>query len=262
MGERQVLLCDLDGVVWRRAVPIPGSVEALNDLIASGWEVLFITNSSHDPASHHVERLESLGVPASDRVLTSPMAAALLCEPGERVLCAAGPGVRLELERRGCEVVPGESDVPGAVDAVVVGLHPEFDYRRLGVAMRAVRSGARLIGTNSDPTFPTEAELLPGGGSILAAVATASGVAPVIAGKPEAPMADLITTRLAGPVMRLVMVGDRASTDGRMAEAVGAEFAHVLTGVDDDAPFDTRSHDDLRAVADWLLECGRADRGD
>jgi ribonucleotide monophosphatase NagD (HAD superfamily) len=75
-------------------------------------------------------------------------------------------------------------------------------------------------------------------------------------------MADLITTRLAGPVMRLVMVGDRASTDGRMAEAVGAEFAHVLTGVDDDAPSDTRSHDDLRAVADWLLECGRADRGD
>ncbi len=61
-------------------------------------------------------------------------------------------------------------------------------------------------------------------------------MSPVIAGKPEAPMAELILARLAGTPERLVMVGDRASTDGRMAAAVGAEFAHVLTGVDDDAP--------------------------
>jgi glycerol 3-phosphatase-2 len=262
VSKRRVLLCDLDGVVWRRAVPIPGSVDALNDLVSAGWEVFFITNSSHDPADHHADRLEALGVPARERIVNSPMAAALLCEPGERVLCSAGPGVRLELERRGCEVVPGDIDDPRRIDVVVVGLHPEFDYRRLGIAMRAVRSGARFIGTNSDPTFPTEAELLPGGGAILAAVATASGVSPVIAGKPEAPMAKLILVRLAGTPERLVMVGDRASTDGRMAAAVGAEFAHVLTGVDDDAPSGAASHVDLRSVVNWLLDREQADRGD
>lgn len=262
MTGRRVLLCDLDGVVWRRTEPIPGSIEAINSLTADGWEVLFITNSSHDPVEHHIERLATLGVSATGSMLTSPMAAARLCQPGERVMCSAGPGVRLELERRGCIVVSGAFDHPEPVDVVVVGLHPEFDYGRLGVAMRAVRGGARFIGTNSDPTFPTEAELLPGGGSILAAVSTASGVTPIIAGKPEAPMAELIADRLGGPVDRLVMVGDRASTDGLMALAVGAEFAHVLTGVDDDPPRTTRSYDNLAAVARWLLSEGGTASGD
>lgn len=254
MSDTRVLLCDLDGVVWRRSEPVQGSIAALGDLIGAGWSVLFITNSSHDPAGHHLDRLLELGVPDGVEVLTSPMAAALLCDPGEVVLCAAGPGVREELTRRGCSVLPGDVEPTEEVDAVVVGLHPEFDYRRLGIAMRAIRAGARFIGTNSDPTFPTEAELLPGGGSIIGAVAVASGVTPTIAGKPEAPMAALIRSRLPAEVRRLVMVGDRASTDGAMAEAVGAEFAHVLTGVDDDRPSAGSSFRDLAAVVDSLLD--------
>lgn len=75
-------------------------------------------------------------------------------------------------------------------------------------------------------------------------------------------MAELILARLAGKPARLVMVGDRASTDGRMAAAVGAEFAHVLTGVDDDAPSGAASHADLRAVVNWLLDREQADRGE
>lgn len=253
MSGPRVLLCDLDGVVWRRSEPIAGSIDALVDLHAAGWQILFITNSSHDPAGHHLGRLAALGVPEGVQVLTSPMAAALLCEPGEVVLCAAGPGVSEELARRGCVVLPGDVEPEGRVDAVVVGLHPEFDYHRLGIAMRAIRAGARFIGTNSDPTFPTEAELLPGGGSIIGAVAVASGVTPVIAGKPEPPMAGLIRSRMPEGTERLVMVGDRASTDGAMADAVGAEFAHVLTGVDDDRPTGITSFPNLRSVVDGLL---------
>jgi 4-nitrophenyl phosphatase len=150
---------------------------------------------------------------------------------------------------RGCEVVRA-----GPADAVVVGLYREFDYEGLRQASTAVRDGARFIGTNEDPTFPTPQGLLPGSGSLVAAVAVASGVAPVIAGKPHPPMADLVRSRL-GPSG--VVVGDRADTDGALAAALGYRFALVLTG----SSADTGDHDpppdlvapDLAAVVDaWL----------
>ena len=83
-------------------------------------------------------------------------------------------------------MVDGEQADPGPVDAVVVGLHLTFDYARLDVAARAARDGARLIATNDDATYPGEHGLSPGAGSLLAAVVTASGATPVVAGKPYA----------------------------------------------------------------------------
>jgi 4-nitrophenyl phosphatase len=139
------------------------------------------------------------------------------------VVACAGLGVVEELNRRGAVVVDG-----GAADAVVVGYHREFDYDRLTVAMRAVRGGARLIGTNDDATYPTDEGLLPGNGSLLAAVATASGATPVVAGKPHEPMADLVRRRAGA---HGVVVGDRPDTDGAFAVALGYRFALVLTGV-------------------------------
>jgi ribonucleotide monophosphatase NagD (HAD superfamily) len=155
-------------------------------------------------------------------VLTSAMAAATLVEPGERVLVCAGPGVVDALEARGA--VPVRD---GPADAVVVGLHLDFDYERLRIAAAAVRGGARLIGTNADPTFPTPDGPIPGGGAILAAVATASGVEPIVAGKPYEPMAALVRSRL-GP--HGTVVGDRSDTDGQLARRLGYRFVLVLTG--------------------------------
>jgi 4-nitrophenyl phosphatase len=94
--------------------------------------------------------------------------------------------------------------------------------------MSAVRAGARLIATNDDATYPTPEGPIPGAGSILAGIQKASGADAVIAGKPYAPMADLLRRRL-GP--EGVVVGDRLDTDGRLAGAVGYQFALVLTGV-------------------------------
>ena len=89
---------------------------------------------------------------------------------------------------------------PEGFDAVIVGLHRDFDFARLAVASAAVRAGARLIGTNTDSTYPTPTGLQPGGGSILAAIATAADTEPVIGGKPHQPMADLIVERTVGHV--------------------------------------------------------------
>ncbi len=125
------------------------------------------------------------------------------------------------------------------VDAVVVGLHRDFDYQRLAIAADAARRCGRLIGTNTDTTYPTPSGLLPGGGSILAAVASASGVEPVIAGKPHEPLATLVSTMLADQhgvfdPERVVMIGDRPETDGRFAARLGCRFALVRSGVSAD----------------------------
>jgi 4-nitrophenyl phosphatase len=214
---------DLDGVIWRGSRPIPGAAEAVAELIARGDDVLFVTNMSGNPVAVVEEKLAALGIDAAGRVVTSAMAAVQLVQPGERVVACAGVGVVEALERRGAAVVPG-----GPADAVIVGYHREFDYERMAIAMRAVRGGARLIGTNDDATYPVDDGLLPGNGALLAAVATASGVTPIVAGKPHAPMAAFVRDRI-GPVG--VMVGDRPDTDGGFARALDYRFALVLSGV-------------------------------
>ncbi|MDQ3757719.1 MAG: HAD-IIA family hydrolase [Actinomycetota bacterium] len=215
---------DLDGVVWLADTPISGSAEAVARLRARGERVVFLTNNSGPTVVDYVAKLASMGMPTDPGdVLTSAQAAARLLSPGDTALACAGPGVVEALEARGVNVVSH-----GEADAVVVGWHRDFDFDRLAAATTAVRAGARLIGTNEDATYPTPAGLLPGGGALLAAVATASGAEPTVAGKPHQPMADLVAERV-GAVD--VMVGDRPSTDGLFARRIGARFALVLSGV-------------------------------
>jgi len=223
-------ILDLDGVVWLGDEGIPGAAEAVARLRAAGETVAFVTNNSYVPRQKVEAKLASFGIDAGSDVVTSAIAAATLVEPGETVLICAGPGARQEVEARGARVVDR-----GAADAVVVGFDPGFDYERMTAATRAVRGGARLIATNDDATYPMADGLVPGGGAILASIVTASGVAPVVAGKPYAPIVDLIRARY-GPTG--MAVGDRPDTDGRFAHALGYAFGLVLSGVTraDDLP--------------------------
>lgn len=215
---------DLDGVVWRGERAIPGAPEALARLHGAGVAVAFVTNNSSATVAEYREKLDRLGVPPDLGVVrSSAEAAATLVDEGERVFVCAGPGAREAVRAAGASPVE-----EGPADAVVVGWHTDFDYHRLTVATHAVLGGARLIGTNDDALYPAEGAPLPGGGSILAAVAYATGVTPVVAGKPNQPIVDLLA-RTVG-VVELV-VGDRPSTDGLLARRLGVPFALVRSGV-------------------------------
>lgn len=264
------VLCDLDGVVWLSRRPIPGAVEAVAALRASGRRVVFVTNNSASTVRDNVDALERVGIPAVGDVFSSAQAGAHLVAAGERVLVVGGDGIHEAVRMRGAVPVAASEavDRPGRFDAVIVGLDRRFDYGRLAAAATAVRAGARLIATNSDPTYPTPNGLRPGGGSIVAAVATASGVTPVVAGKPHPPMAGLIVEELASadgvfdPASAL-MVGDRPDTDGLFARALECGFALVRSGVTSpgvqlsmsetgvDPAFDV---DDLAALAALLID--------
>ncbi|HVF75467.1 MAG TPA: HAD-IIA family hydrolase [Acidimicrobiales bacterium] len=238
---------DLDGVVWLADTPIPGAAEAVDRLRRRGERVVFLTNNSSPTVDHYVDKLGRMGIPtAATDVVTSAQAAARLLEPGTTALLCAGPGVEEALAERGVRVVRH-----GNADAVVVGWHRDFDFDRLAAATAAIHGGARLIGTNEDATYPTPEGELPGGGALLAAVATAGGVVPVVAGKPHEPMAALVAERV-GAVD--VMVGDRPSTDGLFARRLGARFALVLSGVTsaDDLPVVPEPDEVASGVADLV----------
>jgi len=226
---------DLDGVIWLAHQPIAGSVEAVQALDAAGEDVVFVTNFSALTKSDAEGKLGAIGIDATDRVITSAMAGASLVEPGERVLVCAADGVWEAVEARGAQPLdPSDGiGVHAGVDAVIVGFHTHFDFERLGAAARALHHGARLIGTNADPTYPTPEGLLPGNGSLVAAVATAGKVDAVIAGKPHPPVAALVHAHLGSAVgdQSHIVVGDLPATDGLLATELGFRFGLVLSGV-------------------------------
>ena len=102
------MLCDLDGVVWLAHRPIPGAVDAIARLRAAGCRVLFVTNNSAPTLAEHEAALAAIGVDASGAVLSSPMAAARLVQPGTAVLVAGGPGITEALTRRGATPVAND----------------------------------------------------------------------------------------------------------------------------------------------------------
>ena len=128
--EIGTVLCDLDGVVWLAHEPIAGAVDAIARLRRSGRRVVFVTNNSVARVSEHVAALAAIGVGAAGEVVSSAMAAASLVSAGERVLVAGGAGVVEAVEAAGAIAIPNDgTDLAVDVDAVVVGLHREFDYR-------------------------------------------------------------------------------------------------------------------------------------
>ena len=244
-------LLDLDGVVWLTDRPIPGSPETVVGLRAAGERVGVVTNNSSLTVGEYLAKLERMGIPTDPAdLITSAQVAAGLLDQGMRAMVVGGEGIREALAERGVEVAdPTAAGSP--VDAVVVGYTRQFDYDVLARAMRAVRAGARLIGTNHDPTYPTPDGVLPGAGSLVTAIAYASGVQATFAGKPHPPTVEAVQARF-GTID--VMVGDQPGTDGVLARRLGARWALVLTGVTRraDLPVEPTPDviaDDLRSLA-------------
>jgi glycerol 3-phosphatase-2 len=243
---------DLDGVVWLAGQPIPGSPEAIGRLRDHGERLGFVTNNSTPTVDEYVQRLSQAGITITpEELVTSSQAAASLLKPGTRVSCLGGEGVREALAGAGVEIVQPE-DGP---EAVVVGRTLQLDFDVLARAAAAIRGGARFIATNTDATFPTPHGPEPGAGALVAYLEVGSGRKAEPAGKPEAPMAALVRSRLGDPDL---VVGDRPETDGGFAQRVGARFALVLTGVTrrSDLPVEPAPDvigDDLEAVVDHHL---------
>jgi len=253
-----LLLVDLDGVVYRGAVPVPGVAAVLAERQAGGDRVVYVTNNSRWHRSEYHEKLRSMGAPVSDgAVMSSARATALaLATRAERpraTMVLGGPGLVRELRDEGLRVVaPTARGLAASPDAVAVGIDVALTYRRLSVAAEAVREGALFVATNRDPVFPTPAGFDAGAGSIVAAVAVAGRREPdVVIGKPEPALLEA-AARVAGvPVAEAVVVGDGLSTDIAAARRVGARSVLMLTGVTSRAQAEALPRDQRPT---WVVE--------
>jgi NagD protein len=222
------IVCDLDGVVYLGSAPIPGAGAALAELECRGYRLVFATNAPIRTAAEVARHIREVGgyAAGAEQVITSAMAAAKLLGPGGGpVLVIGESGLGTTLAGAGIEI----TEDPGTARAVVVGLDRDLTFGRLAAATRAVLGGARFVACNRDPTYPTEAGLLPGGGAIAAAIEVAGGRSAEVAGKPYPPMTDAIRRALGpGPTW---VVGDRPETDLALGRDQGWTTVLVLSGV-------------------------------
>ena len=224
-------LLDLDGVVYLGGTAIPGAAEALRKAGAAGMRLAYVTNNAFRTPAAIAALLTSFGVPAAQEdVVTSAQAAArLLAErlpAGAPVLVIGGSGLRMALRERGLRPVSTAADHPLAV---VQGYSPDVSYSMLAEGSLAVAAGALFVGSNGDLTLPSRRGRQPGNGSLLQVIATATGVRPLVAGKPEPPLHNESVLRTGA--RHPLVVGDRLDTDIEAAHRVDADSMLVLTGV-------------------------------
>jgi glycerol 3-phosphatase-2 len=232
VGGYDLVIFDLDGVVYLIDKPIPGAAEAVERLRGNGVHVAYATNNASRRAGDVAALLTGMGVPAkADEVLNSAGAAAAVLAKrlpaGAPVLVVGAEALRAEVRDAGLTPVSTAEDKPAAV---VQGYGPDVDWRILAEAALAVRAGATWVATNTDRTLPSPRGPLPGNGSLVAVLRTALDREPdLVVGKPE-PALFTTAASLSG-ARRPLAVGDRLDTDIQGAVGAGMDSLLVLTGV-------------------------------
>jgi 4-nitrophenyl phosphatase len=229
------VLIDLDGVVYIGRDPIRGSAGFLAEARRRGLRFLLVTNNSTTSPELVAERLRGMQIEVQpDEILTSAQAAVayvkLHAEPGARVRIIGEAGLRQAAEEEGFRIV---EDGEATADWVIAGLDRAFNYEKLARATRDIMRGARFVATNADALLPIEGgQFVPGAGTMVAAIKTATAVEPVVLGKPEQGLFEHGLRRLGGlAAQEAAMVGDRIDTDIVGGHRAGLRTILVLSGV-------------------------------
>lgn len=243
-GPVPVAIFDMDGVLYRGSMLMPHARETLERLRRGGWQVFFATNNSSATREEYVQRLGTFGLGGdSEHIVTSAYATAHYLErldPRPRDVYVVGAdGLRAEIRVTGIPVreassVPGiepSARLPPTADTVVVGLDVHVNYAKIAEAQRCVLAGARFICSNRDRAYPVEGRLLPGAGTIVAAIEVATGATAICIGKPEPFLFEEILRR-AGE-RQAVVIGDSTDYDIVAAHRVGAVGVLILTGLEE-----------------------------
>lgn len=232
-----VVLADLDGVVYAGPGAIPHAVESLNRAAREGRRLGFITNNASRTDASVAAHLTDLGLSVrADEVVTSPQAAMRLLRglvaPPATILVVGGDGLVTEVEKAGYTVTRSAEDAPAAV---VQGFAPEVGWTQLAEAAYALQlpedeGGIPWVATNTDWTIPQARGIAPGNGTLVSAVHTAVGRLATVAGKPETPIFTEAVARFAATSP--LFIGDRLDTDIQGAVSARIRSALVLTGID------------------------------
>lgn len=224
------LIIDMDGVLWQGDAPMPGLHEFFNVLKERQIKFILATNNNTQTPQGFVEKAGRMGVEVlPDQVINAAVATVhYLCSkypPGSRIHVVGEASLKGLISNAGFELADT------TVQAVVATMDRQLTYDILKRATLLIRAGADFIAPNNDPSYPTPEGIVPGGGAIVAAIATASDCQPLIIGKPESWMFRISLERMHLGVAETASLGDRLSTDIVGGHRLGMKTILTLGGV-------------------------------
>jgi len=228
------LIIDMDGVLYRGDQPMPRLREFFDFLRERPIPFILATNNSTRTPQDYVDKLARMGVTvSSDEILHSGQATARFLSNayprGTRVHVFGMAALKQALVDEG--FVLADEDV----QVVVASMDREVNFEKLKRATILIRRGARFIATNLDPTYPCEEGLIPGTGTMIVALETASETKAQVIGKPEPTMYQLAMEQMGARPERTAAVGDRVDTDILGGKRAGLVTICVLSGSSDRA---------------------------
>ena len=230
----KALILDMDGVVWKADSPIGDLAATFKRIRERGLKFVFATNNSTKTSEQYVDKLAKLGVNIeASQVITSSQAAAHAVAQkfprGTKVFMIGEDGIQMALEEKGFEILSVEN--ASEAKAVIMGIDRNINFDKATEATLLVRSGIPFYATNTDKTFPTPRGEIPGSGAWISIITTATGINPIIAGKPFPFSMELSLEKLGTTKEETLVVGDRLETDIAAGQSAGIPCALVLSGV-------------------------------
>lgn len=216
------VLIDMSGVLYTGDQPVPGAVEAVLRLDASGVPYRYITNSTRKTKAQLVELLLGLGFPVEPPMVFTPAAAALawLKDTGHSPHLLVHPNLEPEFSR--CAKRLRKAVVVG--DAGVY-----FDFTGLNAAFRELIQGAPFLALAANRVFrDSDGGLSMDAGAFVAALEYASGVKPTILGKPAPAFFAAAAASMGLQLADVAMIGDDAEADVAGALAAGTAAALLV----------------------------------
>jgi 4-nitrophenyl phosphatase len=232
-SKLKALILDMDGVLWRDSEPIGNLASIFQRINSLGLKFVLATNNATKNIDEYLEKLAGFGVYLDrNQVVSSSQATGAFLSRSfphkGNIFVVGSSSLKYTLLEYGFNHVDNPMDHP--VLAVVAGLDRELTYEKLAVATSLVRSGVPLIGTNPDITYPTPTGLIPGAGTIVRAIETASEKEATIIGKPRPELFLMAMETMKVSPEETMAVGDRLETDIAGAQALGCLSALVLSG--------------------------------
>ena len=228
------LILDMDGVLWHDSEPIGNLPDVFVKIRDLGLDFVLATNNSTKTVEEYQEKLNNFGVQVkSKQILTSGVATFHYLQDsytGKKMVYIVGSeSLKNDARKRGFTVfLEGEQK---QADFVIVGLDSTITYEKICYAARQIRSGAKFIATNTDATFPTPSGMVPGAGTMVSAVQTASETEPLVIGKPASNLYIQAMKVMSLTPKQVLCVGDRLATDVLGAQNGGFNSAFLLSGV-------------------------------
>jgi 4-nitrophenyl phosphatase len=239
-GTARGVMFDLDGtlILSNRELGeykvLPGAVEVLETLNASGIPWCALTNGSAYPVSRQAARLRKAGLPIPDEDLFTPNSVTghVFRERGvERVLVLGSEGVAEALRGEGIATVSPGDDGAAEAGAIYVAWHPDCTMDHIHAACEAVLAGAHFFTASDVPFFATQSGRSFGFScAICGAIARVTGVEPEVTGKPSLHAIQFVAAKLGVPTNEVMVIGDDPRVEIEMAHLGDATGVGVTTG--------------------------------